>query len=213
MKRKTVLITASWIAVFMMVFSAAASGESGAGILDLFLPPADTAIPSAAVTETPAPNAFRFRDGIRWGMNTQQVQALEPEKMTERTMQNWSVMLTDSKVPVSRFSADLVFIFRDDQLMMASYEFQKGSSDDFLYLRGALVSIYGEKKDADPLKIKALMDAINPNRYKTDLIKQACGWSTADGTTIFLYYYSADSYAVTYVGPELATRIYQTNGL
>ena len=28
-------------------------------------------------TATPAPDAFRFRDGSRWGMNQQQVKALD----------------------------------------------------------------------------------------------------------------------------------------
>jgi len=164
-------------------------------------------------TSTPAPNAFRFRDGIRWGMNPQQVRALEPEPMTERSTQSWSIMLTDGKVVVSRFTADLVFIFRDDRLQMISYEFQKGNGDDFLYLTGALGSVYGDKKEADPLKIKALMDAINPNRYKTELITQACGWTTEDGTAVYLYYFSENAFAITYVSPELGSRIYQTNGL
>ena len=74
-------------------------------------------------TATPAPDAFRFRDGIRWGMNPQQVKALETEQMSERSAQNWSIMLTDAKVSVSRFSADLVFMFRDNCLLMILYEF------------------------------------------------------------------------------------------
>lgn len=164
-------------------------------------------------TATPAPNAFRFRDGIRWGMNTQQVKALETEKMTERTMQNWSIMLTDGKVSVSRFTADLVFMFREDRLLMISYEFSQKSNDDFLYLAGALSSLYGDKTEADPLKIKALMDSINPNRYKTELISQASVWKNEDGTTVYLYYYSPDAFAVMYVSPELGSKIYQTNGL
>ena len=180
-----------------------------------FLPTPETHTPvtSPDATETPAPNAFRFRNGIRWGMNTQQVKALETETMSERTMQNWSIMLTEGKVAVSRFTADLVFMFREDRLLMTSYEFQKGLEDDYLYLTGALESVYGGKKDADPLKIKALMDAINPNRYRTELIRLPYGWITEDGTTVFLYYYAADAFAITYVSPELGRNVYQTNGL
>ena len=58
------------------------------------------------VTATPAPNAFRFRDGIRWGMNTMQVKALETTPMTERSMQNWSIMMTNGKVMVSMFGRE-----------------------------------------------------------------------------------------------------------
>ena len=197
--------TALAAAVVLLFSLAAASGEEVSGMRDLFLTP--------AVTATPAPNAFRFRDGIRWGMNTMQVKALETEPMTERSMQDWSVMLTDGKVAVSRFTADLVFMFREDRLLMISYEFQQGSQDSFLYLTGALSSLYGEKAEADPLTIKALMDAINPNRYKTELITQACGWTTPDGTSVYLYYYAANDFAIMYVSPEQGSRVYQVNGL
>ena len=206
-------LTGILLAVLAIMISVTSLGESSTSILEWFLPAAESATPFLAVTDTPSPNAFRFRDGIRWGMNTQQVKALETVPMTERTLQNWSIMLTDGKVKVSRFTADLVFMFREDRLMMASYEFQKASKDDYLYLCGALASIYGERKEADPLKIKALMDAINPNRYKTELITQSYGWMTADGTTVFLYYYAADAFAIMYVSPEMGKNAYQTNGL
>lgn len=205
--------TVAILSIMFILFSGNAVCESGTSVLDWFLPDVSTATPSPAVTETPAPNAFRFRDGIRWGMNMQQVKALENVPMTERTMQNWSVIISDGKVAVSRFTADLVYMFREERLLMASYEFQNGNYDDFLYLSGALASVYGEKKAADPLKIKALMDAINPNRYRTELISQASGWSTDDGTAVFLYFYSENAFAITYVSPELGRNVYQTNGL
>ena len=164
-------------------------------------------------TATPAPNAFRFREGIRWGMNTQQVKALETEQMIERSMQNWSVMLTSGKVVVSRYTADLVFMFREDRLQMISYEFPQGTQESFLYLTGALNTVYGEKTETDPQKIKTMMDTINPDRYQTEKISQAYSWTYGDGTTIYLYYFSAADYAITYVSPEMGSRIYQTNGL
>ena len=168
---------------------------------------------TAAVTATPAPNAFRFRDGIRWGMNAMQVRALEPEQMTERSMSDWSVLFTEGKVTVSRFTADLVFMFRADRLMMATYEFSRETRDSFQYISAALSSVYGDKTDADPLVVKSLMDAVNPNRYRTDLITDSCVWTTADGTTIYLYHYSSNDFAIMYVSPEQGTRVYQTNGL
>ena len=164
-------------------------------------------------TSTPAPNAFRFRAGIRWGMNMQQVRALELSPMIERSMRNWSIMKSDGKVVVSRFNADLVFMFREDRLMMISYEFPQGNQDSFQYLSGALSSLYGEKTDAEPLKIKALMDGINPNLYKTELITQASGWNHSDGTAVYLYYFSQTDFAIMYVSPEMSSSIYQTNGL
>lgn len=167
-----------------------------------------------STTATPAPDAFRFRDGIRWGMNPQQVKALEGEAMTERSMGDWSIMVTAEKVAVSRFTADLVFMFLKERLMMITYEFQReDAASDFQYLTGALRSVYGEAAPADPATVKNLMDAIYPNRYRTDKILQPCCWGTADGTSIYLYFYSGDAFAVMYVSPELGSGIYQTNGL
>ena len=120
----------------------------------------------------------------------------------------------DAKVAVSRFTADLVFMFRQDRLAMISYEFQrKEPAADFTYLCGALSTVYGEKTPADPAAIKNLMDAINPNRYKTEAITEAYGWTAADGTAIYLYYFSPEAFAVLYVSHELGAGIYQTNGL
>lgn len=193
----------SMIAAALVLFSLAAAGAEG---MREWLQLPET-------TATPAPNAFRFREGIRWGMNKQQVKALETEPMTERSMQNWSIMLTDGRVAVSRYTADLVFMFREDRLLMISYEFPQGTQDSFQYLTGALTSLYGEMKEAEPLKIKYLMDVINPNRYKIENIRQAFCWENEDGTTIYLYYFSAADFAIMYVSPELGSRIYQTNGL
>ena len=195
-------LAATAVTLVMLVFLVSAGAEGIGGWFQ-----------SAEPTATPAPNAFRFRDGIRWGMNTQQVRALETSPMIERSMQSWSIMKSDGKVVVSRFTADLVFMFREDRLMMISYEFPQGNPDSFLYLSGALSSLYGEKTDADPMKIKALMDGINPNLYKAELITQACVWNNADGTSVYLYYFSQTDFAILYVSPELGTRIYQVNGL
>lgn len=200
MKRTiAILLTAA------MLISVSVSGAEG--FREWFMP--------ATVTETatPAPNAFRFRDGIRWGMNKLQVKALETEQMNERSMQNRSVMFTDSKVAVSKFTADLVFMFLEDRLMMISYDFQRGTQDSYQYLAGALSSLYGERTEAEPMKIKALMDTIDPNRYKTEMIAQPCGWTYGDGTTVYLYYYTQTDFAIMYASPELSGGVYQINGL
>ena len=118
--------TAFWLMICILLLSVSVAGAEG--IRDWF----GITMTDTASTPTPAPNAFRFRDGIRWGMNMNQVRALETEPMTERSMQNWSIMLTDGRVVVSRFTADLVFMFREDRLMMISYEFPQGTQDGFL---------------------------------------------------------------------------------
>ncbi len=70
MKRKT-----AFLLVLIMVFAITNAGSEG--IREWFLQ-SETAM----ATATPAPNAFRFRDGIRWVMNSHQVEAFETEPMT-----------------------------------------------------------------------------------------------------------------------------------
>lgn len=168
----------------------------------------------AMPTATPGQIIFRFRDGIRWNMTPEQVKILEPEEMSERSRMNWTVMMTKEKVAVSRFTADLLFIFRDSRLQIITYEFQRQTSTtDYRYLTGAIKTVYGEYTEADPLIISTLMDGINPNHYRLDQIDQAVCWRTGDGTTIYQFFYGSDTFAVMYVSPNMGTGQYQVNGL
>ena len=165
----------------------------------------------------PATAAFSFRNGIGWNMNMEQVKALENVGMTERSSNDWSVMVTAEQVQVSRFQADLVFMFWQDKLKMITYEVQADASKlNYQYLLGALCSVYGDSREAQPAVIKGMMDRIYPDRYRTDWIREAHTWTTGDGTNLFLYYFSANAYAILYVSPELTVQGgggYETNGL
>ena len=178
-----------------------------------------TIIPSLRETigTQQAPPAFSFRGGIGWNMTPEQVQTLENVPMTVRSSGDWSVSVAGSPVQVSRFTADLVFMFFQNQLKMITYEFQSdGNTLNYQYLVGALCSVYGDRHDADPAVIKALMDQIYPDRYRLDLITQPHSWTAPDGTCIYLYYFTANAFAILYTPPELAPQgggTYQTNGL
>lgn len=165
----------------------------------------------------PDPKAFSFRNGISWNMDNQQVRTLENVAMNERASDDWSVMVTNEPVPVSRFSADLVFMFYQNRLKMITYEFRSdGSTLNYQYLLGALCSVYGESRNAEPAVIRSMMDRIYPGRYREDWIRESFMWTTPDGTHIFLYYFSADAYAILYTSPELTFQGsggYETNGL
>ena len=91
---------------------------------------------------------FTFRNGVTWGMNTQQVSVVENVPMEQYSSNDWSVLMTSAPVRVSRFSADLVYIFYQDALRMITYEFRTDcSSLNFQYLTGALCSVYGESME------------------------------------------------------------------
>ena len=161
-------------------------------------------VPSIRETMRTDRQAFSFRNGVRWEMNMEQVRVLENVPMNVFSSNEWSVMMTEAKAQVSRFSADLVFMFFQDRLRMITYEFQSDESTlDFQYLLGALCSVYGESQDADGIVIKYMMDQIYPDRYRTEWIREGRMWNTQDGTHIFLYYYSTNAYAILYTCPEL----------
>lgn len=156
---------------------------------------------------------FSFRNGIQWGMNPQQISVIEnvPMRTSMNSGSDWSIMVTESPVSVSRFSADLVYIFRQNALQMITYEFWNDCSTLYYqYLTGALSSLYGEAKNANPAMIKGLIDQIDKDHYKQDLITRAYEWNAPDGTSIYLYYITENNYAILYVCPGSN---YDTNGL
>ena len=172
--------------ILMTVTTAAGSASAlGFGLLDT---------PSPQPTEQVT--SFTFRNGIGWNMSTEQVRVLEETPMTERTSTTgeWSVMLTNEKVTVSCFSANLIFMFRQNQLRMITYEFstEKDSVISFYYLIGALEYKYGKSKDGEPQAVKNLMDRIDPNHYQTERIQQVHAWAAKDGTGIYLYFFNTD---------------------
>ena len=194
------------ILALMMLSAAGSASAVGFGLLSTPVPQATEQIP-----------AFTFRNGIGWNMSTEQVSTLETAPMNERTSGEWSVMVTKEKVSVSRFSAELVFIFRQNQLRMITYEFNNSSDSviSFYYLIGALESKYGKSQDAEPQIVKNLMDRIDPNHYQTERIQQVHAWTDKDGTGIYLYYFDTDRFAILYASPELSAPGggYDVNGL
>ena len=158
---------------------------------------------------------FSFRNGINWGMDPLQVSLIENIPMEQRTSSEWSVMVSEKPVQVSRFSADLVYMFYQDALRMIVYEFQQDCSKlNYQYLTGALSSVYGDSREANPIVIKGWIDRIYQNYYQQELIREAYEWTAEDGTSIFLYYYSETCYAILYVCPVNSSGSgYDINGL
>lgn len=169
-----------------------------------------------AATATPAPSAFFFRGGIQWNMSREQVRTLEPIELSERINEPWSILYPLIPVEVSRYTADLVYMFHDDQLKMIQYDFgSAGSAMDFQYLTGALDSVYGEHEEPEAAEIVNLMDQIYPTYYRADSITGRSAWTAADGTRIYQFYYSPNSYTILYANPmdSAAQGGYVTTGL
>ena len=196
------------LTILMLTFAAAAG--SGEGVIPyLWGAPAETA--------TPAPSAaFFFRGGIQWDMSRDQIRGLEPIELTERNNESWSVLIPLMPVEVSRYTADLVYMFRDDQLKMIQYDFgATGTAADFLYLTGALDSVYGEHEEPEASEIVSLMERIYPDYYRAENITGQTAWTAGDGTRIYKFYYAAGAYTILYANPGdgLARGNYVTTGL
>ncbi len=185
----------------------------------LFIPsvsPASGVIPDlkGGPTATPAPVFFSFRNGIRWEMTRELVRALESLELTERNQDGWSILFPLTPVPVSRYTADLVYMFYNDRLKMISYDFGAGGTPaDFQYLTGALDSVYGDHTEPAASQIIGIMDQIYPGYYQADRLQNRRGWTFGSDTLIYLYYYSETAYAILYVSAGETLNTYVTDGL
>ena len=179
---------------------------------------ADGVIPDLRPTESPAPaEGFSFRGGIRWNMSREQVRALENMELTDRSNGSWSILYPLQRVEVSRYQADLVYMFHQDSLQMITYDFgTAGTAADFAYLTGALDSVYGEHTEPDASVVVSIMDRIYPGYYTADRIHSARGWISGEDTWIYLYYYAENAFGILYVsagGLAPAEGGYITTGL
>lgn len=197
----------------VMIIAALAAGIACPGAAETGTIPT---IRETMQTEAAIPS-FSFRGGIGWNMDMEQVRLIESSRMEDRVSTEWSIMFTAEPVAVSCYTADLVFMFYQNQLKMITYEFQADTSMlKFQYLLGALCSVYGDSADTEGAVVKSMMDRIYPERYRGDWIREAHIWTARDGTHIFLYYFDANAYAILYTCPELTVQSvggYNVNGL
>ena len=167
----------------------------------------------AATTAPP----FSFRGGVTWNMSRDQVRKLETGSLTERSQESWSILYPAGRVEVSRYQADLVYMFFNDQLKMITYDFgQDGTAADYAYLTGALDSVYGEHTAPDPGIVAGLMDQIYPGYYNAERLTSLVGWEAGEDTRVYLYYYEPTAYAILYVMSGSGTGApgsYNTTGL
>lgn len=143
---------------------------------------------------------FSFRGGVKWNMSREQVRATDSVPMIEKSQDSWSILLPLEPVEVSRLTAELVYMFYNDQLKMISYDFRMtGTSADYAYLTGALDSVYGEHTVPEAYEVIGIMDQIYPGNYKEDQLTHLLCWTSGDDTRIFQYFYGENAYAILYV--------------
>ncbi len=174
-------------------------------------------IPNLRDTPTAAPEAeavFTFRGGVHWNMTRELVKSLESLELMEQSRDGWSILIPLTRVEVSKFNADLVYMFYNDRLKMISYDFGAGGTEaDFQYLTGALDSVYGDHTEPEASEIKGIMDQIYPGYYEEPRLLNRKAWKAGGDTLIYLYYYADGAYAILYVSAGAGPQSYVTTGL
>lgn len=209
----------------MLLFTAAAYADNTGNSWWMVPTPAPTGVPDPGTVRTAepvqqptqAPSAvygyFRFRGGVYWNMTPEQVQATENVPLTQKSNGSWTVLFQE-KASVSTYTAQLAYMFRDGLLQMINYDFVTGANNgDFAYLSEALNSVYGTWESVTPVEIYAAMNQVAPGRYTVNNLKDPRAWHMADGTRIYLYWYSDKAYAILYVSPSAVAGTYNVNGL
>ena len=162
---------------------------------------------------------FTFRNGVQFGMSMDQVIACEGSEPGEHDFLTedspWEC-LEWYDVPVSRFSAQLNYIFNGDQLKLAVYDFYNrlhADSGDVDYLKAAIDEVYGEGVISEPEEILAIMNMLVPGLYNLDSFDYRYIWRL-DGVRVFLLSYENErSYSLMYVSDTMASSEYDTHGL
>lgn len=180
--------------------------------------------PTWQSTPTPSPSqtadrsSFQFRGGVGWRMNPEEVKTRETGlQMEERSQGEWTVVYSVNRVEVSRFFADLVYIFRNQQLNMILYAFDPAeSASSYFYLTEAIGKVYGERKQGEPLEVVSLMDRVYPGMYTSGSLSDVWVWQPESGTRIYLYRQAGSSFSILYASPDswlTGSQDYVTTGL
>ncbi|MGI6173417.1 MAG: hypothetical protein ACOYI8_05890 [Christensenellales bacterium] len=163
-------------------------------------------------------DVFTFARGARWGMSRADVMALEDMDEDADFGEEDESGLTDlmvSGVKVSKYAAELAYMFLQDELCCIVYYIpapSDGGDVSYRYLQGALSSLYGEPSNEDESAFLRFADniekwAARDDREEISLISFdiATVWHIAgdtdvllgdvDGETLIIYYNTAFDFA------------------
>ena len=143
--------------------------------------------------------AFNFRNGITWGMTSADISGIEGRECDiEYSFDNEHFIQFYENTSVSKYAADMQFVFWDDLLRLAAYDFH-GTADDgsFTYLVNAMDSTYGASAEADAAKICDVLNHVVPDLYLPNELTECRVWELAD-TSIYMFCYPENSFAIVY---------------
>ena len=165
-------------------------------ILSLFLP--------AFAEET---ESFSFRNGIMFGMNKDQIIAIEEEKneipsesWKTNEFENWLGLTPESRVPVGRYNAVLTYMLTDEQMEVAAYDFYTYNDAVFEETFNYLSELYGSSTETSSADIVKLLDCFAPGFTESD-IAHGLSWKVSNGD-ILLFYYNPSSFLIIFTNSE-----------
>ena len=126
---------------------------------------------------------FLFRNGVTWASTPEEVRQSEGTDGFEDDYEGWTEQIY-SHATVSKFVADLTYVFRENQLYFCGYWFDDLSDENREYLTKALSSKYGEPTGSDPEALRTLMCLLAP--VEEELL-DVQNWRLADGTYIAMF--------------------------
>lgn len=177
-------------------------------------------------------DSFTFRNGITFGMSKEEIVQLEAENgqigedawYTVDGMFYYDSIITED-IPVSKFKADIVYLFDNNQMEMAVYNIRRSSKDDeatFNYLERALCSLYGEctlgkLKDIVSIFTTAMYGSLVSEQYDSSLedLGVVLEWNYDDIVKIYLFQLDTIStgLGIIYLDPEWDFGVLNTTGL
>lgn len=176
------------------------------------------ALSGASPEATPAPlapDAFRLRGGVGWQSTLEQVE--ESENIWSHdgveTFGNLQVLYV-SGVSVSKFEAELMYLFRNGALTAICYGFE-GGEDDMAYLRAALGQKYGAEAGSDASRVARALTAVSPRAVSAETVRENAFWLLPDGTLTAIFCTDENALGILYANEPSLLRegVYNTRGL
>ena len=147
-------------------------------------------------------SSFVFRDGVRWGMTTDEVKSCESTApFSEGGSADALNHLHYGPVTIGKWEdAYLEYLLTQNYLSCIIYTNIPGAQHT--YLHGALSSKYGDSISVKAEEISSLLKSFNKTADYGS-ITQGSQWQLPDGTCIFQFMY-LDSTFIVYVAPSFS---------
>ena len=154
--------------------------------------------------DLPDNDEFIFRDGIRWGMNEEEVIALEGEERERSVEMGFSAMMYED-VQISKYQGMLIYAFLEDQLVFSAYGIEDADEEMFDYLKTALETVYGKESEEFAEEIIPILNLLTGKEFQAENVQARpfVIWEAAENTRICLFK-DSDLLIVLYVSPDFS---------